>query len=703
MISQKYVKFVAILIAILTLSATCTSKKKAVASTPTKEPVTINIIREMLKKNHYLDMEINDAFSEKVFDTYLKSLDYYKLFLTQKDVSTLEKHKTEMDDYFLKNEYPIFEKSFTIINQRIAHAQDNYQDLLSKPFDLTIDETYELDAEKVPYAKSTKELKDYWRKHLKEDVISYIYHKDEDQKKAKEKSDTVEIKSIAVLESEARAKILKDHNEWFKRLKSLTKDERFSAYINAHAAVFDPHTNYFPPKQKEDFDINISGRLEGIGATLQEKDGYIKVTRIVPGSASWKQGELEAEDVILKVGQAEAEAVDIVDMRLSDAVRLIRGKKGTEVRLTVRKLDGTEKIIPIVRDIVVLEETYAKSIIVTDTVSGKRYGYINLPQFYVDFTGTGGRSCFKDIKKEIEKLQADKISGIVFDLRNNGGGSLQDVVKMSGLFIENGPIVQIKARAGRPYVMRDNDPSVQYTGPLTVLINEQSASASEIFAAAIQDYKRGVIMGSPSSYGKGTVQTFDELDRYHNSKDLDELGTLKFTMSKFYRVNGGSTQWKGVEPDILLPDVYMLQEYGEKKLPHSIKWDEIPASVYTPWSITPIDFGSLKENSNARVEENETFKLIKENAMRYKALREETEVSLNYDKFVAEQQKREEEGEKYKDLYKDKNLVKTSYLLKDQEIIASDSTKLTSLEQLSKTISVDPYIKEAMNVLGEME
>ncbi len=287
-------------------------------------------------------MEINDAFSEKVFDTYLKSLDYYKLFLTQKGVALLEKHKTKMDDYFLNNEYPVFERSYILISEGIEEAENNYKELLAEPFDLTVDETYELDAEKVDYAKSSKELKDYWRKHLKEDVISYIYHKDEDQKKAKEKSDTVQLKSIATLEIEARAKNLKDHDQWFKRLKSLTKDERFASYINAYTAVYDPHTNYFPP-QKEDFDISISGRLEGIGATLQEKDGYIKVTSIVLGSASWKQGELAAEDIILKVGQAEDEPVDIVDMRLDDAVRLIRGKKGSEVRLTVRKLDGARK------------------------------------------------------------------------------------------------------------------------------------------------------------------------------------------------------------------------------------------------------------------------------------------------------------------------------------------------------------------------
>ena len=562
---------------------------------------------------------------------------------------------------------------------------------------------YEVDPTKTSYAKTPKELKDFWRKHLKEDVISYIYRKEEDQNKRKEKSDTVQLKSIDILEEEGRAKILKDHNQWFKRLKSLTKDERFASYINAYTTVYDPHTTFFPPKQKEDFDISISGRLEGIGATLQEKEGYIKVTRIVPGSASWKQGDLEAEDVILKVAQADLEAVDIVDMRLDDAVRLIRGKKGSEVRLTVRKLDGTEKIIPIIRDIVVLEETYAKSIIVTDTIDNKKYGYINLPQFYVDFTGTGGRSCSEDIENEIEKLQSDGIEGIIFDLRNNGGGSLRDVVTMSGLFIEKGPIVQIKGRKGQAYVYSDLDPQVQYTGKLVVLINEQSASASEIFAAAIQDYKRGVIMGSPSSYGKGTVQGFDDLDSYLIKKDIGPLGSLKLTTNKFYRVNGGSTQWKGVEPDILLPDVYMLQEYGEKKLPHSIKWDEIPASEYSPWEYSLLNLDTLEQRSNERVDNNSTFQLIKENSNRYKALRDDTQIPLEYNTYAALQIKRKEETEKYKDIYKDKNLVKTSFLIKDQEIIAQDSTKLSSLEQLSKGVSADPYVKEAMNVLGEMK
>ncbi len=703
--SRKIVGAVAVLIAIITLSATCTSGKKIKAEDGmTKGSLTENIIRETLLSGHYLDMKLDDEFAEKVFDAQLKSLDYYKLFLTQKDISKLNKFKTSLDDDFRAGRSPMFELSYAIITERLAEAKTYYQELLAKPFDLTLNENYEYDSEKLSYATNTKELKNRWLKHLQNDVVEYIYHKQTNQNKATEKSDTVTIKPITVLEKEAREKTLKTHNQWFKRLQELTKEERFSTYINAHTSVFDPHTSFFPPKQKEDFDISISGRLEGIGATLQEKEGYIKVTKIVPGSASWKQGDLEPEDVILKVGQGDKDPVDIVDMRLSDAVRLIRGSKGTEVRLTVRKQDGSEMIIPIIRDIVVLEETYAKSIIVEDSLTGKKYGYINLPQFYVDFTGTGGRSCFEDVGIEIEKLKRDNIDGIVFDLRNNGGGSLQDVVKMVGLFIAKGPIVQIKPRSGKPYVYSDYDPKIQFDGELVVMVNEQSASASEIFAAAIQDYNRGIILGSPSSYGKGTVQGFQDLDNYvpEALSSHKPLGSLKLTTHKFYRVNGGSTQWKGVEPHIVIPDVYMYGDYGEKKLDNSIKWDEIPACNYTKWN-SRYNESSVISASEIRIDGNNTFKLIEENAKRYKRLRESTQESLNLERFTKSQIERKESGKKYEKLFDNKHLIKTSITLVDQEIISADSTKLASMEQLSKVIAGDPYVLEAMNILTDMK
>jgi carboxyl-terminal processing protease len=486
-------------------------------------------------------------------------------------------------------------------------------------------------------------------------------------------------------------------------MEKLDEDDRLSLYINSLVNVFDPHTEYFPPRDKENFDIRFSGQLEGIGAQLTQKNEYVEVSRIIPGSPSWKQGELEVGDYIIKVAQEGEEPVDIVDMRLDDAVQLIRGKKGSTVILTVKKLDRTINEITLVRDVVVLEETYAKSAIITDEETGKKYGYIKLPSFYVDFAQINGKNCFDDMKLEIEKLKKENINGIVFDLRDNGGGSLEDVVKIAGLFIEKGPIVQSSGQKGDHKTYKDTDPAIQYDGPLVVMVNAISASASEIFAAAMQDYNRAVIIGGNSSYGKGTVQNFTELDRMVPKKpaDMKELGSLKITVQKFYRINGGATQLKGVVPDIIFPDYYNYMEFSEKYLDNAMPWDEISPVAWNAWTPT-YDPEFIASVSEKRIETDTTFILIEENGKRLQEIRDNTVYSLNYDDHKDLITLRENEGKRYKNIGKDTlNLVVNPTQTDMSEIIA-DTSKQARTDVWLMGLRKDVYLFEAYHILQDI-
>jgi carboxyl-terminal processing protease len=473
-------------------------------------------------------------------------------------------------------------------------------------------------------------------------------------------------------------------------------------YFNAITSIYDPHTEYYAPKDKANFDIGMSGQLEGIGAQLQEKDGFIKVTNIVPGSASWRQGQLKTGDIIMKVAQGNAEPVDITDMQLDDAVQLIRGKKGTEVRLTVKKPDASIVIIKLIRDIVVMEETFAKSVILKGE---KKLGYIKLPSFYADFNGKGGHSCAKDVKKEIEKLKEENVEGIILDLRNNGGGSLGDVVEMAGLFIEKGPIVQVKSKTGSAYVMDDKDPATIYDGPLTIMVNSNSASASEIMAAAIQDYKRGVIVGtSQSTFGKGTVQRFFDLDEYLPEKfsSLKPLGQVKITTQKFYRINGGATQLKGVTPDIVIPDPYYLLDQGEKEQDYPIAWDEIAPSTYKVWE-QKYSIERLKANSAARIQSDSSFISIEATAKRLRKQKDSTIVSLNYDKYLIEKKQAEAEAKKAEKLDKEISKIEIIALKPTVPVFEGDTLKASKEKEWYKTIKKDLYLNETVLIMNEMK
>ncbi|MCE3278264.1 MAG: tail-specific protease [Bacteroidetes bacterium] len=667
-----------------------------------KDEAIDQILVQSLNNVHYSPLTMNDDFSEKVFKLYLQRLDFNKKFLLQSDVDDLKKLNHSIDDDVTAGKFGFFDKSFDIITKRVDEAQAYYKEILDKPFDFTKDEEIELDEEKLSFAKTPEELKEAWRKSLKYQTLARMVEMMNNQDKAKEKSDTVKIRSKEELEADARKKVLKSNDDYFKRIKEFDRNDRLAIYFNSVTGIYDPHTEFFPPKDKANFDISMSGQLEGIGAQLQEKDGYVKVSSIVPGSASWKQGQLKPGDVILKVAQGANEPVDIVDMRMDDVLPMIRGKKGTEVRLTVKKPDGTTMVIPLIRDIVIIEESYAQSVILKGK---KKIGYIKLPSFYADFTGKGGRSCSSDIKKELEKLKAEKVEGVILDLRYNGGGSLPDVVDMAGLFIDKGPIVQVKQKTGLPQLLEDRDPSTVYNGPLVVMVNSNSASASEIMAAAIQDYKRGVIVGtSPSSFGKGTVQRFYNLDDYLPAQynTIKPLGEVKITTQKFYRVNGGATQLKGVVPDIILPDPYYLLDQGEKEQDYPMAWDEIAPASYIPLKPS-YSLDKLKSSSENRVKNNPGFTLLNDAAKRLKKQKDNSIQSLNFDKYVAEQKKNKEESKKMEELDKEITGLEVMTLKADAAHLESDSVKISKTKDFHKVIKKDIYLNETVAIMNEMK
>ncbi|RMG61913.1 MAG: tail-specific protease, partial [Bacteroidetes bacterium] len=570
----------------------------------------------------------------------------------------------------------------------------------------SVNETFDSDVEHMPYAKNEAEIRERWRLALKYQTLSRLVNKLERQEKAQEEGnpEEVEMKSFALLEEEARQQVRKTYAEYFRRLERMDIADRRSDYLNAIAAVYDPHTNYFPPKDKEDFDISMSGRLEGIGATLREENGFIKVMSIVPGSASARQGQLEVNDKILKVAQGAEEPVDVVGMALDEAVKMIRGPKGTEVRLTIQKIDGSEMIVPIVRDIVVLEETYAKSVILENGQSADRIGYIHLPKFYVDFQDPQGRRCATDVAMELEKLQADGIDGLVLDLRDNGGGSLQDVVEMAGLFFDYGPVVQVKSRDDVPTILSDRDRKVHYDGPLVIMVNAFSASASEILAAAIQDYDRGVIVGSPHTFGKGTVQRFVNLDNYIRGGDeIKPLGEMKLTTQKFYRINGGATQLRGVESDIVLPDAYSLLEMGEKDQAYCMPWDEINPVGFKPWD-RPVSavLPDVQAASAARVAQSEFFQLTRENAERLKARQDQQQYPLELEAFRAERARTEAEAKRFQGIRPVFEDLEITTLSADVAHIEADSLRKKRIDTWHSNLRKDPYVYEAMEIVKDL-
>ena len=664
------------------------------------ESILLQAINMSLQGAHYDPPVVDDAFSQKAFDLYLKNIDGNKRLLLASDTVQLVNYRNEIDNEINDGTYKLFDLSLELIEKQTKATEVYFEEILAQPFSFIENEEVNL-GEDMPFAKDETELRDRWRKYLKYSVLSRLHDDIIAQEKTIEKGDTIFTpKSYDSLEYLARKNVLKTHRDWYKRLNRLDRKDRLALYINSITAVYDPHTNYFPPEQKEDFDIQMSGQLEGIGAQLQEKDGYIKITNIIPGGPSSLQGELMANDLILKVKQEGGEPIEIIDWRINDAVKIIRGKKGTKVTLTVRKPDGSVKNITITRDVVVLEETYAKSLVLHDQDNIKT-GYIYLPTFYADFQNPRGRFSWKDVKVEVEKLKATGIKGIILDLRNNGGGSLDDVVKMGGLFIDQGPIVQVKEKGRQAQVLEDRYPGAEWDGALVIIINEFSASASEIMAAAMQDYGRAVIVGSSSSHGKGTVQRFLNLNQTLRNKNLPDLGSVKLTIQKFYRINGDATQLKGVSSDVVLPDNYMYIKMGENENDYAMAWDQISSSKY---ETNPLDaHNKAIKKSQVRVKKNETFNLIEENARRWELQRETNTFPLSLEAYKAQEVKEKKEGEKYEALNK---IVINGFVVKnipsDLALINREESRVKRNEEWIKGIAKDPYVYEALQIIEDL-
>lgn len=671
------------------------------AADMSKEQVLMRLVRQSLEVNHYSSMVIDDSFSKKAFKEYTDGLNFRKLFLTEGDFKAMQAFETKIDDEMMAETYQLFDLSMQLRDKRRKEAQTYCREILAKPFEFSKDEDFETDIKKTPLAKDEAEIKERWYKYLKYNVLTRITSALDVEEKNKEKKNP---KTFAQIEEEARKGTLRIFDEFFLRMEKEEMSSKRAAYINAITACYDPHTTYFAPRERQEFVEEFSGRYEGIGARLQKReDGTIKISEVMPGGPAMRQGVLKAEDVILKVGQEAAEPVEVTNMLLEEAVKLIKGKKGTEVRLTIKRVDGTITVVPLIRDIVLIEETYVKSVILSNE-NKKKIGYINLPGFYADFSETGGRNCAEDVKQEIRKLKAEGAEGIVLDLRSNGGGSLEEVVKMTGLFIEQGPVVQVKGRKGKPQVRNDEDSGIEYDGALVVMVNSFSASASEILAGAIQDYKRGIIMGSKSTYGKGTVQGQTDLDRFLPSSfdNIKPLGALTLTIQKFYRVNGTTNQLTGVVPDVVLPDLYSAIDIGEKQQDYPLPADKIEPLTYKAWSKNEGKIAQAKVKSAERVDKDPVFKLIMENAERVKKQNDDSQVSLNLEKYRAWQKQFVEDGKKFKAINDYQSAITVTPLKTDFEKINTDSLTKLRTEAWHKAIKKDIQLNEALLVIKDI-
>ena len=653
-----------------------------------------------LKEMHYSPQQINDQFSKTVFTAFLKELDDDKNIFLQSDIEKLQRYESQIDDEIEGSPIESFYGIQEIYAKRFNETVALYQKLLDRPFVFQTEETYEADSEKLSHPRNEREREERWRKRLKYAALSRMVDMMEDREKNKDKKDFI-FKADSTLEREAREAVKKQMDRYFSTRKTReTVDEIFSKFINAITGSMDPHTNYFPPIDLRSFNESMSGRFFGIGAQLKEEDGKIMISSLVSGGPAWKGGELKENDEIIKVGQGAQEPVDVTGYSVSDAVKLIRGsEKGSEVRLTVRKPDGTIKLIKLIRDNIKLEDTYAKSAIINGK---KKIGYIYLPEFYADFERIDGARCARDVEKEIQKLKMEKVDGIIMDLRGNGGGSLYDVVQMVGFFIPSGPVCQVKGRGTteKPNVLQDTDERLQYGGPLAVMVDGGSASASEIFAAAIQDYKRGIIIGSSSTYGKGTVQRNVSLDPNQFAPQNDEMGSVKMTIQKFYRVNGGATQLRGVTPDIILPDRYDYLKFREKDNPSCLRWDEISKANYKEWTGSPSVPAVL---NNRQLNSNPTFGQIRQVIQTIDSLSQKP-YSLNLETFRKDQKRMKELFKSLDEYAKLKEPLSIGNIPSDKADIeaSGDSDKKEKNTQWLKIRSTDVYIQEALRAIETM-
>lgn len=671
--------------------------------------IMINV-KNALSYLHYSPKPINDAYSEEVYNSYFESIDPTKKYFLQSDMEEFAKHKNQLDDYLNKGDLTFYKQTIDRLYERVDEIDKITQDIFSKPVNLDENDEFILEPKLKKHPANKEELYNEWKKYIKYNILQEIEtmtSKEEAQKEKRDSvialrlKDTINVKTLSLEEKKSKAteeiKELISHT--FKRFKKRKKMDWFSVYMNAYTEVFDPHTNYFSPKDKEDFDTNFTGKVIGIGAQIQEKKGYLYMGPLVVGAPAWKSKQISEGDKILKVkAKPNEEHTNVVGMLVDEAVRLIRGEKNTEVVLTLQKKDGSIKEVKLIREEVSIEDTFARSIII-DNPNGEKFGYIYLPSFNADFEDPNGRNASDDVKAEILKLKKQNIKGLILDVRSNGGGSLTEVVDIMGLLMKNGPVVQIKDSNGKINVLKNHTNAPVWEGPLLIMQSELSASASEILAGAVQDYQRGVVLGSPHSYGKGTVQTFIELNRFMRAND--DFGSLKLTIQKFYRINGKSTQLKGVDADIPMKDLFTYAEIGEKYKENALPWDQISTTNFS--ANYPLDLQKLLNNSKKRLANDNIYQLLQESALWREKLDKEDKTTLNLTKFMALMKDRKELIKKFKSLSKYDNQLKFTLHSDEENRTKKDEAFKQKSESWIKNLRKDIYLKEAINVISEIK
>lgn len=682
---NKKIKYLFLLIPLLIIGFTITNKN---FSDPNKDRLLIEIIKYVVEKGHYNKIQIDDDLSEKIYLSFIDQLDKQKRFFLKSDLKNFEKYKYNLDDQIKNYDLTFFNLVYETLKLRSNEVQSYYREILAKPFDFKSKEELNLDFENKDFSKNKSEIKQRWRKQLKFSTLDISLLK---------LGDSISIINDRIY-NESLAIVKKNTEDFFEIYNDMDREDWFSYYINSFLKQLDPHTFYFKPDDKERFDVNISGKFNGIGARLTKTEGSIKIVEIIIGGPIWKDNLLDVGDLILKVAQENSEPVDVVGMKLDDAIKLIKGPAKSFVTLTVKKIDGSIKDVSIMRDIVELEEIYAKSTLINK--ENINYGYISLPKFYVDFSDYKNRNSSEDVKNHIIKLKNNGMKGLILDLRNNGGGSLQTVVDMTGLFIEKGPVVQVKSIGNRKKILYDRNPEIIWDGPLVILINEMSASASEILAAALQDYKRAVIIGSKKSFGKGTVQNIIDLNKFISNSDFD-MGAIKITTDKFYRINGESVQLEGVKSDVVIPDSYMHIFNGEKDENNPLKWDKIDAAFYNPWNGYK-NFSFIKNNAQTRINSNNYLKLVSKRADWIKEQSNNKLIPLNFSVYKDYVENNKKKNKLFESLSEYSNNLNFKLLKSEKDYIMSNKDLLSNRNRWHKNLKKDIFISEGVNILEQI-
>lgn len=704
--------FKVLFLAVFVAASSCSFTTKEF-NDPDKDKLLIDLITYVLQRGHYDPADMDDTFSESVYTDFIDAMDPIKRYFLASDLEEFDNYKLLIDDQIKDKDLTFFNVVYDRFMLRQKEAKEIYKKALEKPFDYNADESISVDYDNKPYATTEAELLERWRQQLKFSTISSYYDLIEEKKTSEKaaaeaavKGEKYEMPENALLnpsemEEKSRTQTLTSLNEYFEFTEDLERKDYFAVFLTTIVEEFDPHTNYFAPPDRDRFDQRMSGKLEGIGARLQKKNDYINIVEVISGGPAWRGEHVHVGDAILKVRQAdEKEAVSIVGMRIDDAVKLIKGPKGTKVVLTIKRVDGTIEDETITRDVVELEETYAKSALVEK--ESKKFGLIALPQFYFDMNDYGERNAASDVKKEIIRLKEEGMEGLILDLRDNGGGSLKTAVDIGGLFIKEGPMVQVASGGSVKEVLRDDNDEIIWDGPLVILVNGLSASASEILAAAMQDYKRAIIIGSKQTYGKGTVQNLVDLNTWLRSSDMGDMGALKLTTQKFYRVNGGSTQLEGVKSDVEMPDRYAYIEVGERDYDNPLPYDKISPADYKVWD-GYIDFEETINKSKARMAQSEQLKLIEENARWIKERRDELDVTLNFEAYTAEIEKRKAETKKFDAINEYDNKLSYRSLSNEVALMKQDTTLREKRKRWHKNLAGDIYVEEAVHVLEDLK